>query len=303
VERQGPDERDIERHTRALLKRAETKGQFPTPVDDIIEAAGLTQPKESFLSPSVIAEAPAHLQIKIRRLSGKVRAMLDRKEREIHVDPSIHNRGRVNFHKLHEVSHDIYPWQSDLGYADDDATFAASIKAKFEVQANIGASNLLFQHEHFQDLARQYAIGHAAILELSKLVGASGHATFRRFVKVSDAVVAGVVLDLSPSSRDPLGYRRDEVVISEKWGEQFGEGSWPGTLLARPYTFVEMAEDARTSGVPVSSGCVLPNLRNEPTSLNVELYSNQYRLFALIWKPRRETLRRRRIIMPGVASA
>jgi hypothetical protein len=233
----------------------------------------------------VIAEAPAHLQIKIRRLSGKVRAMLDRKEREIHVDPSIHNRGRVNFHKLHEVSHDIYPWQSDLGYADDDATFAASIKAKFEVQANIGASNLLFQHEHFQDLARQYAIGHAAILELSKLVGASGHATFRRFVKVSDAVVAGVVLDLSPSSRNPLGYRRDEVIISEKWGEQFGEGSWPGMLLARPYTFVEMAEDARTSEVPVS------------------LYSNQYRLFALIWKPRRETLRRRRIIVPGVASA
>ena len=302
MERHAPNEREIENQTRELLKRAETKGRFPTPVNDIVEATGLKQPKESFLSASVIADAPPHLRRAMHRLTGKVRAMLDRKEREIHVDPAIQNQGRANFLTLHEVSHDIYPWQRKLGYADDDASFAPSIKVLFEMEANLGASNLLFQHDHFQDLARQYAIGHAAILELSRLVGASGHATFRRFVKVSDAVVAGVVLDMSPSCRTPLGYRRHEVLVSEKWREQFGERTWPRTLLTQPYTFIGMAEDARTSGEVVTSGCVLPDLRHESVSLNVELYSNQHNLFALIWKPRRETLRRRRIIVPGAGS-
>ena len=121
-------------------------------------------------------------------------------------------------------------------------------------------------------------------------------------MKVSDAVVAGVVLDLSPCSRNPLGYRRHEVLISEKWKDQFGDDYWPRVLLTQPYTFIGMAEDARTSGDVVSSGCVLPDLRNESVSLNVELTPNQHNLFALIWKPRRETLHRRRIIVPGARS-
>ena len=168
MERHAPDEREIEQQTRELLKRAETKGRFPTQVDDIVEATGLKQPKESLLSASVIAEAPPHLQRAMRRLSGRVRAMLI--ARNVRSTSTLRSRtiGWANFLKLHEVSHDIYPWQRKLGYADDDASFAPSIKVVFEMEANIGASNLLFQHEHFQDLARQYAIGHAAILELCK---------------------------------------------------------------------------------------------------------------------------------------
>lgn len=42
----------------------------------------------------------------------------------------------------------------------------------------------------------------------------------------------------------------------------------------------------------------LPDLRNEMVPLRVELYSNQHNIFALIWKPRREALKRRRIIVP-----
>jgi hypothetical protein len=127
----APDEREIERHTRELLKRAGTKGQFPTPVDDIVAAAGLEEPKDSMLSRLVIAEAPAHLRRALRRLTGRVRAVLDRKAREVHVDPSIHNAGRAAFHKLHEVGHDTLPWQKALGYADDDATLSPSIKLLF----------------------------------------------------------------------------------------------------------------------------------------------------------------------------
>lgn len=299
---QHPDERAIEKHTRELLKRAETKGKFPTRVDDIIAAAGLVEPRESMLSNLVIADAPFHLKRRMLRLSGRVRAVLDRKAREIHIDPGISNRGRLAFHKLHEVTHDILPWQRALGYADDDATLAPSVKQLFEREASIGASNLLFQHEYFDDLSHQYSTGQASILELAQMVGASGHATFRRFVNVRNGVIAGIVMDLSPCSRDPITYNHHEVVTSKKWDEQFGAAFLPTKLRSQPYSFLNSAEQARTSGEAVRTDFALPDLRNEMTELNAELYSNGYCLFVLVWKDHREILRRRRIIVPTAKS-
>lgn len=296
---QAPDERVIAQRTQELLRRAEAKGRFPTPVDDIVAAAGLVQPKESLLSSSVLDQAPSHIRRALRRLSGRVRAVLDRKTHEVHVDPSIHNQGRVAFHKLHEVTHEILPWQQALAYADDDGTLSPATHRLFEWEANIGASNLLFQNEYFDDLVRQYEIGMAAILELAETVGASGHATFRRFARVHDGAVAGVVMDLSPCSHEPLAYRRHEVVISDTWAAEFGSDYWPKVLCAQPYTFVNSAEEARLSSAAVRSDLAWPNLRNEAVALNTEVYSNQYELFVLLWKPRREVLRRRRILVPG----
>ena len=297
-----PDERIIAQLTQGLLERAETRGRFPTPVDDIVAAAGLVQPKESLLADSVLEHAPQHLRHAIQQLSGRVRAVLDRTTHEVHVDPSIHNRGRVAFQKLHEVTHEILPWQQALAYADDDATLSPAARRLFEQEANIGAADLLFQNGYFNDLAERYAIGMTAILELAPIVGASGHATFRRFARVHSGAVAGVVMDLSPCSREPLAYRRHEVVVSNSWAAEFARGGWPGVLRAEPYAFVRRAEEARVSGGIVRTDLALPNIRNELVVLHVELYSNQYELFVLIWKPHREAFRRRRVIVPATNS-
>jgi len=291
-----PDERLIEEKARQLLRQAGVRG-FPTPVDDIVDAAGLVQPKESLLSESVIAEAPSHIRRAIRKLTGRVRAILDRKAHEVHVDPGIHNLGRIAFHKLHEVVHEIIPWQQKLAYADDDGTLSPAAHELSEREANIGASHLLFQFEYFEDLVRDYRIGMAAILDIAQTVGASAHATFRRYVRVHDGAVAGLVMDLSPCSREPLAYRRHEVVCSESWAKEFG-ATWPGVLRAKPFDFVNSAEEARTSATgAVRTYWAFPNLRNESVELHVDVYCNQYRIFVLIWKPRREALRRRTLLV------
>jgi len=58
--------------------------------------------------------------------------MLDRRERAVYVHPEIQLAGRVNFQTLHEVAHDILPWQSALAYADDDLRLSWSTRIKFE---------------------------------------------------------------------------------------------------------------------------------------------------------------------------
>jgi hypothetical protein len=251
----------------------------------------------------VIEQAPPHIRLAMRRISGKIRAVLDRKTREIHVDPSIHNVGRANFKRLHEVGHHTCYWQTDDAYADSDATTSPYIKNLIEQEANVAASNLLFQLEYFDILARDYEIGSSSIQDIADIIVASYHATFRRYVMRHDAVMAGVVLDISPCAVSPVGYSRNEVVISENWQEEFGAALWPKVLRTEPYSFVDEARQARTAPGVIHTEFAFPNLRNESVSLKVDLYCNQHKIFALIWRPRREILKRRRIIVPSSISA
>src|SRR5437870_5142812 len=134
-----PDLRDIRKETERLLADADARGKLPTPVDDLVAAAGLIRPKRSMLANLVLEEAPEHLRRPMRRLKFKVRALLDRKEREIHLDPSIEHPGQIVYKTLHEVTHDILSWQRELGYADDDVSLAPTTRRLFEWQANVGA--------------------------------------------------------------------------------------------------------------------------------------------------------------------
>ena len=113
---------------------------------------------------------------------------------------------------------------------------------------------------------------------------------------VHGGVVAGVVMDLSPISREPLAYERHEVVSSTSWKEQFGT-EWPRILNEEEYHSLTECDAARLSVEPVRCEFALMSLRNEMATLNVDVYCNRYLLFALIWKPRHEILKKKRIIV------
>ena len=125
-------------------------------------------------SETMLGRAPEHLRHAVRLLrTGKVRGILDRKARIVHVDHSIDNEARRHFIALHEVGHDLLPWQRDLGYADDDRTLAPGTRRVFEREANQCAAEMFFQGTRFAKIAANYAIGTAAIVDLHKMTGAS----------------------------------------------------------------------------------------------------------------------------------
>ena len=302
--RDVPDGAAIRKVTDRLLRAASVRDRLPTPVDDLVAAAGLTQPARSMLSHLVVEQAPAHIQRALRKVRGKVHALLDRTTKEIHIDPSISHQAKIDYRKLHEVIHETLPWQTALAYADDAATFDPRLRKKFEWQANQGAAELLFQGDFFADMAADYQIGMAAILEAATKFGASFHAGFVRYVETHKSALAGVVLDLSPDAAQPARYRRREVAYSIAWQERFGDiATWPHGLEAQPYTFIGSIPAARQQGSAVPGVVVLPDLRNEPVTLSTEVYCNQYSNFALIWVPRRELFHRSRIIVPRAAVA
>ena len=289
---------EIARLTDGLLHRAEAYDRFPTPVEDIVSARRLVEPEHSLLSDFILAQAPRHLREAVAPLRRKVRALLDRKAREIHLDPNIDNDAQRRFKRCHEVSHDLFDWQRALGYADDDTTLSFATHILFEQEANQGAAELLFQRDRYRDIASDYAIGIAAIVELHEMFGVSIHASFRRFVETHRHPVAGLVLQASPRSTAPLAYRRYEALQSRAWTKQFGPASaWPTVVRAEPFTFLKIAPAARTAPSPPRTTFAFPDLAHKQQIANVEVFSNSYRTFALLWLPRREVLRRRRTLV------
>lgn len=288
---------DIVKLTDGLLRRAEAYDRLPTPVEDIVAAASLVEPEHSLLSDFILERAPRHIREAVRPLRRKVRALLDRRTREIHLDPSIDHPGQLAFKRLHEVSHDLYPWQKSLAYADDDTTLSWTTRILFEQEANQGAAELLFQRERFGEAAGDYAIGTAPVVELAETFGSSIHSAFRRYVETHRAPLAGLVLEPSPCSREPLAYRRKEALQSQAWTERFGSArSWPVLLRCPPYDFLRAAADAAHSLAPPRLALSWPDVNNESVPIEAQAMTNTYRLFVLLWVPQRETLKRKRVL-------
>ncbi len=288
---------EIARSVERLLRAADAYERLPTPVDDIVAAAELQKAEESWLSESALAGVPDYLAKKISRLKGRVHAALDRKTREIHISPEIEHDSQRRFKTLHEVGHHILDWQQDAGYADDQHTLSWRTHVTFEQEANQCGAELLFKRERFQNMADDYAVGFPAVIELAWQVGASIHASFRRYVETHRQPMAGLVLSTKPCQADPLGYKRREAISSPSWSERYdAPAGWPPVLYAQPYSFVEDIGLAAWTPRPTMT---YPNLNNEPTELRVELFSNSYSVFVLMWVPRRERFKRKRIIAPA----
>jgi Zn-dependent peptidase ImmA (M78 family) len=293
--------KDIARHTERLLREAEALGRFPTPVEDIISAANLKQDDDPLFADSILAKAPAALAAKVRQLRGRAAAALDRQERVIYVDDGVDHDGRRRFKQLHEVTHDILPWQADTAYADTNASLSWRTRVGFEQEANQGGAELLFQRTRFEEIAGEYELGFGAVLDLANRFGASYHAAFRRYVETHRIPMAGVVLERSPCEASGTAYRRKEAVNSRSWVRRHEPVcGWPTVLRAVPYSFVD---GIKTLGdQPLRSSLTYADLKNEQSTLQVEMWSNTYNVFVLLWLPRRERLRRRRVVAAGSSS-
>src|SRR5438105_4655499 len=72
---------DVRREAERLMRDADVARRLPTPVEDLVAAAGLVRGSDEIFAEHVLARAPRELRDAVQRLAGKVRAMLDRHER------------------------------------------------------------------------------------------------------------------------------------------------------------------------------------------------------------------------------
>ena len=143
--------KDIDNIAYDLLKQSKSFGVFPTPVKQLVDYSELyvdTHTGIHSIPNNYISKKIGLLEKTIKKVFGA----LDRRKRIIYVDPSLPILKR-NFVELHEVGHDMLPWQrKTFEHIEDHETINPQTKIEFEAEANYFASASLFQLDRFTDL-------------------------------------------------------------------------------------------------------------------------------------------------------
>lgn len=282
-----------------LLRKADVNDCLPTPVDDIVAAAGLVESPDYVLTESKISQAPRELRSLLRSAARKIRGVLDRRERVIHVNPTLDVPAQRQFTRCHEVMHDVLPWQRELMVlGDTNRTLAADVGLLFEREANQGGAELLFQLDLLTRIARDYPTDISTPILLAQMFGASIHATIRHWVANSNRPICGLVLDTTALSHAPLTFRRYEAIESPTWTTTFGTKRFPSRIAATNHPFIASLRHG-----PIDTQWNFADSNGDATTLNVQSFCNTYRTFVLLWLPFRESFvaRHRRKLILDVA--
>jgi hypothetical protein len=216
---------------RALLE-AGALGRFPTPIDDVMAAARVTEVKEDVLNEGFVAKLRREVGDiggSLRRALQKVIGLFDAREGLVFIDRSI-VAVRQAFVRLHETGHAFMKWQRDL-YAiveDSEHEIEADLAAQFDREANVFASEVIFQLDSFTKEADDSQFGILVPVKLKAKYGSSIYAAIRRYVGHNSRPCTVLVLN-PPQFVEGDGFRAEvrRQCSSLKFIESFGEIAWP----------------------------------------------------------------------------
>jgi Zn-dependent peptidase ImmA (M78 family) len=235
----NPDQlANVRRHADRLLREAAACGRFPTPIDDIMAAAKLTVVDDEILNESFLrrflAKARAGVAT-IKSALSKVLGLFEANDRLVVIDKDVPGP-RIPFVKLHEAGHGTIPHQSKI-YAlihDCEKTLDPDITDLFEREANVFASEAMFQGEVFAQQAHDKEFGIKTAMGLAKQFGGSHYATFRRYVTTNPRACCLVVLE--PVSADGAnGLKADvrRVVASKTFDKMYDAAKLGSTVTGQ----------------------------------------------------------------------
>lgn len=189
----------VQNHAQRLLREASAIGRFPTPIDDLVDAAKLTVIDDEVLSETFLKRLVKKAKSRIATIKSalsKVLGLLEANDRLIILDKNL-PAPRIPFVTLHETGHGILPHQREaFGILQDcDSTLDPEITDLFEREANVFASEVLFQGSRFSEEAHDQDFSIKVPVTLARRFGASKYATFRRYVTTNPHIACLVVLE------------------------------------------------------------------------------------------------------------
>lgn len=221
----------IRREAERALREAGALGVFPTPVDRIMSVAKVEEVTEDLLSPGLLAKIRATAEKAggvLKRALSKVMGLFHASAGLVYLDQSL-IEVKKRFVRLHELAHGFLPWQRPL-YAvveDCDKSLDPEAADLFDREANVFASEVLFQLDAFRDMAEGKPFEVWTPVRLAKNFNASIYASMRQYVSKNHRACAVVVLDM-PELVEGDGFRANlrRPVQSVSFTETFGDNLW-----------------------------------------------------------------------------
>jgi hypothetical protein len=267
-----------------LLREAGAYGQFPTPIADIMAAARLTVVEDEYLDESTLRRFMAKAQAGLATLKSalsKVLGMFEANDRLVVIDRSV-PKPKKPFVKLHEAGHGSLPHQARVYRLIHDCqqTLDPDITDLFEREANVFASETLFQGERFAQEAHDFAFGIKVPMRLATKFGGSNYASFRRYVTTNPHRCCVVVLE--PIARDERGefiadVRR--IIASKSFDEVFDGAALFSTFTSSHPAAVAVPCNRRITSV---RQIVLRNRNGELCDCTAEAFDTKHQIFVLV---------------------
>lgn len=215
----------VRREAERALHASDAFGRYPTPVADVMAAAKVTEAPDDIFELGFLTRMREKAGSALRKAAGKVIGLLDARERLIFIDATL-SASKKMFVRLHETAHAVLEWQRSLYVVVEDSqeTLSPDTAELFDREANVFASEVLFQLDSFTQEAENHQFGIKVPLTLSKKYGASVYSTVRRYVSTSSSACCVVVLD-PPELRDGDGFRCNvrRVIASEAFRQEVGD--------------------------------------------------------------------------------
>lgn len=272
---------EVEHIVRNLLRESKAWGKFPTPVDDIAAYSKLAIDRGLDLrtiDPGFLPRQLEHLSSALRKILG----VIDRRQRKIYLDHSM-SSSRKAFVKLHEIGHDVLPWQAiNLSYSDDEKTISPEAPELFEREASFFASAALFQLERFDEALRKLPLSFSSVRVLAEQFGGSVHATARRYVERCPKRCALLVFN-PPATRTktcPMPVRN--CFESPSFTDDFGRLGVPDVCDSQ-HPFVQ--DILRGRRLHEEGTVTLPTARVPSLQLNYHFFNNTYNSFVFMLPP------------------
>lgn len=225
-----PSQRDLVRkHAKLALQKADALGVYPTLVAAVMKAAKVIVAEEDALTEGFLKKLRKRASGALKSALSKVLGVFDAVARIVYLDKTLY-LVKQTFLKLHETAHAVLPWQRDLYTLTEDCerTIAPEISEEFEREANVFASDVLFQLDDFINEANDHDFGIKVPLNLARRYGASIYTSVRRYVSENHRACVVLVLN-PPEIREGDGFVAElrRVVASTEFKKHFGDLNWP----------------------------------------------------------------------------
>lgn len=218
----------VRREAERALREAGALGVFPTPMDRIMAVANVQQVKEDVLSVGFLDTLRRKAGQAVRRAVSKVLGIFHASEGLVFLNQAM-MIVKKRFVGFHEAAHGFLPWQRPM-YAlveDCEKTLDGETADLFDREANVFASEVLFQLDTFHEMASSRAFEIWTPIRLAKQFSASNYAAIRQYVSKSDRICAVVVLNMPELVRGD-GFRATlrRAIQSDRFTAHFGTYGW-----------------------------------------------------------------------------
>ena len=276
------------------LKQSRSLDIFPTPIEKIIQYAELSVDETINLS-TINNGLLSQLSEGLSSAFDKIRGILDRESKTIYLDLN-QNANRKSFVKLHEVGHDVLPWQKNvLKYLDDDNTLDEFTQEEFEGEANYFASTTLFQNERFIKELKNLPLSIESSIHLAKLFGSSIHASLRRYVERNHKRCSLLVLENFNQNEFQPKCNVRNYFQSESFTTEFGILSWDKEL---GFTLSFVTDHYKQRRLH-KDGIISLQTKNGEVLFDYHFFNNGWNTFVL-FIPKGETNRIRKKVVFGI---